>query len=93
MAKRTIITIGREFGSGGREIGQALASTLGIAYYDRELLVAAAKDSGMSVELFENNDEKPVSSLLYSISQSICSGEYSGRQYASAESEVVSGAV
>ena len=58
MAKRTIITIGREFGSGGREIGQALASTLGIAYYDRELLVAAAKDSGMSVELFENNDEK-----------------------------------
>ena len=68
MAKRTIITIGREFGSGGREIGQALASTLGIAYYDRELLVAAAKDSGMSVELFENNDEKPVSSLLYSLS-------------------------
>ena len=57
MAKRTIITISREFGSGGREIGQALASTLGIAYYDRELLVAAAKDSGMSVELFENNDE------------------------------------
>ena len=44
MAKRTIITIGREFGSGGREIGQALASTLGIAYYDRELLVAAAKE-------------------------------------------------
>ena len=68
MAKRTIITIGREFGSGGREIGQALASTLGIAYYDRELLVAAAKDSGRSVELFENNDEKPVSSLLYSLS-------------------------
>lgn len=66
--KRTIITIGREFGSGGREIGQALANALGIAYYDRELLVAAAKDSGMSVELFENNDEKPVSSLLYSLS-------------------------
>ena len=60
---KKIITIGREFGSGGREIGQALASTLGIAYYDRELLVAAAKDSGMSVELFENNDEKPVLSV------------------------------
>lgn len=68
MGKRTIVTIGREFGSGGREIGKKLAEELHIAFYDKELLEIAAKESGISKELFENNDEKPTSSLLYSIS-------------------------
>ena len=43
MAKRTVITIGREFGSGGREIGKKLADELGIAFYDKELLEIAAQ--------------------------------------------------
>ncbi|RGX54516.1 MULTISPECIES: cytidylate kinase-like family protein [Anaerotruncus] len=68
MAKRTVITIGREFGSGGREIGKKLADELGIAFYDKELLEIAAQESGICRELFESNDEKPVSSLLYSLS-------------------------
>ena len=63
-----IITISREFGSGGREIGKALADSLGVEFYDKELLEVAAKESGISRDLFESNDEKPVSSLLYSMS-------------------------
>lgn len=62
-----IITIGRQYGSGGREIGKRLAESLGIAFYDKELLSIAAKESGMCQELFENNDEKPTSSFLYSL--------------------------
>ena len=43
---KTIITIGRQFGSGGKEIGEILAKELGIPFYDRELLTRAAKESG-----------------------------------------------
>lgn len=62
-----IITIGRQFGSGGRQIGKALATKLNIPFYDKELLAIAAKDSGLSEALFHNADEKPTSSLLYSL--------------------------
>mgnify|MGYP003166107385 CR=1 FL=1 len=47
---RSIITISREFGSGGREIGKKLADDLGIPFYDKELLKEAAKDSGICEE-------------------------------------------
>ena len=49
MENKIIVTIGRQFGSGGREIGQKLAEMLGIAYYDKELMAMAAKDSGIAV--------------------------------------------
>lgn len=62
-----IYTIGREFGSGGRDVGVALAERLGIKCYDKELLVEAAKESGFCAEIFENHDEKPTSSFLYSL--------------------------
>ena len=67
MAKDTIITIGRQCGSGGREVGIALSKDLEIPYYDKELLKRAAKESGLCEEVFEKFDEKPTSSLLYSI--------------------------
>ncbi len=67
MGDKTIYTIGRQFGSGGRQIGKALSERLGIPYYDKELLTLAAKDSGFSEALFQNADEKPSSSLLYSL--------------------------
>ncbi len=67
MAKDTIITIGRQCGSGGREVGIALSKELEIPYYDKELLKRAAKESGLCEEVFEKFDEKPTSSLLYSI--------------------------
>ena len=60
-----IYTIGREFGSGGREVGEKLAAKLGIKLYDKELLQQAAKDSGFCEEIFENHDEKPTNSYGY----------------------------
>lgn len=63
----TVITIGRQFGSGGRDIGEKLALHYGIAFYDKDLLKRAAKESGICPELFENNDEKPTSSFLYNL--------------------------
>lgn len=53
-----VITIGRQFGSGGRELGHKLAETFGIQYYDKELLVEAARHAGLSTEFFEHSDEK-----------------------------------
>ncbi|QOV20711.1 cytidylate kinase-like family protein [Blautia liquoris] len=64
---RTIITIGRQYGSGGHQIGKILSDEYGIGYYDKELLDRAAKESGIGKELFENQDEKPTSSFLYSL--------------------------
>ena len=53
-----VITVGRQFGSGGRELGHMLAEKLGIAYYDKELLAEAAQRKGLSSEFFEKNDER-----------------------------------
>ena len=63
---QTIITIGRQFGSGGREIGKRLAKKLDIPYYDKELLAKAAKDSGLCTDYLEERDERSTNSLLYS---------------------------
>lgn len=63
----TIITIGRQFGSGGREVGEKLSKKLNIPFYDKDLLKRAAKESGLCEEIFENFDEKPSSSFLYSL--------------------------
>lgn len=78
----TIITIGRQYGSAGREIGQKIAADFGIKCYDRELLDRAAKDSGMCQELFENHDEKPTNSFLYSLVMDTYSMGYSSAAYA-----------
>lgn len=66
MAKKTIVTIGRQFGSGGKEIAVALAKKRGIKFYDKELLKRAAQDSGLCETMFESLDERP-KSLLYSL--------------------------
>lgn len=63
-----IITISRQYGSGGREIGAILARKLGIPFYDYELITRAAKDSGFAEAAFENAEKKATNSLLYSIS-------------------------
>ena len=52
-----VITISREFGSGGREIGVCLAKKFGIPVYDKELIAMAAEDSNISEDLFHANDE------------------------------------
>ena len=65
MDKRIVITIGRQFGSGGREIGKKLAEVLGIGYYDKELIAIAARDSGLCTDVFEKADERAASGLAY----------------------------
>ncbi len=67
MNKHVVITIGRQFGSGGRYVGRLLAEKLGIPFYDKELLSEAAKQSGICEEIFEDHDEKPTKSLLFSL--------------------------
>ncbi len=73
----SIITIGREYGSAGRQIGQEVAKYFGIKCYDKELLEHAANDSGICKELFENHDEKPTNSFLYSLVMDTYSFGYS----------------
>lgn len=75
-----VFAIGREFGSGGKIIGEKIAERLGIQLYDKELLQKAAKDSGFCQEIFENHDEKPTNSFLYSLVMDT----YSGGGYSSA---------
>lgn len=67
MSTNQIITIGRQYGSNGKEIGKQIAEKLNIAFYDKELLKRAAKESGMCEEVFHDFDEKPTNSFLYSL--------------------------
>ena len=62
-----IITISREYGSGGREIGEKLAKRLGIDFYDKEIITMLAKESGLSEETVKNWAEKEVSGFFYGI--------------------------
>ena len=78
---KTIITIGRQFGSAGREIGRKVAKDLGIKLYDREMLDRAAKESGICQELFETHDEKPTNSFLYSLVMDTYSLGYTAGSY------------
>lgn len=68
--EKIIITIGRQFGSGGREFGKKLAEQLHIAYYDKELLNKAAAGSGLANDFLEYYDEKTTSSLLFTLATS-----------------------
>ncbi|MGI5893259.1 MAG: AAA family ATPase [Candidatus Merdivicinus sp.] len=65
---QTIITISRQYGSGGRFIGRKLAEALDIPFYDKEIILRAAEESGLSREVLEQLEEKPTNSLLYSLS-------------------------
>ena len=64
---RQIISIGRQFGSGGREIGRKLAEALGYNFYDREILRAASKKLNMPEAVLARTDESSYNSLLYSL--------------------------
>lgn len=64
MGRQMVITIGRSFGSNGREIGQKLAASLGIGFYDRNLIEMAAKESGVDWKTAGSADEKLIGRLL-----------------------------
>lgn len=67
MKMKKIITITRQYGSGGREIGKKLAEAYGIPFYDNEIISRAAKDTGFAEAAFERAEDKASNSLLYSI--------------------------
>ncbi len=73
MNNKCIITIARQFGSGGRYVGEKLAQKLNIDFYDKELISIAAKESGINKEIFDNVDETAANSLLYSLSMGLYS--------------------
>lgn len=65
--EKTIICIGREYGSGGHAIGQILAKRTGYEFYDKDRFIAIAKERGFEGEVEEYLEEQPMNSLLYSI--------------------------
>ena len=65
--RRLVITIGRQFGSGGREIGSRLAEELGIGFYDKNILRMNSNESGIKESYYHLADERPGSRLLYKI--------------------------
>lgn len=65
MDNKFVITIGREYGSGGRVIGQAVAERLGIKFYDDEIIELISKESGLSIEAISKLDGTKTSSFLY----------------------------
>lgn len=69
--KRLIITIGRQYGSGGREIGARLAEELGFGFYDKNILRMDSDESGIKESYFHLADERPGNKLLYKIITSL----------------------
>ena len=65
---KKLVTISREFGSGGRIIGKLLAEKLGVPFYDKEIIEIAAEESGFSKELMETAELKAKNSFAYSLS-------------------------
>ena len=65
--KNYIVTIAREYGSGGRECGKKLAELTGYKFYDKDPITLAAQKSGMSTDALNSVDEKAASSLLYTL--------------------------
>lgn len=74
MKNNLIITIGRQFGSGGREIGKILSEMLNLKYYDKELILEASKASGLCAEHFERADEKAPNRFFNALSKGWLSG-------------------
>ena len=62
-----VITISREYGSGGRAIGERLAKELGVPFYDKELIFMAAKESGLSEEYIKKTEQMKSTSFLYGL--------------------------
>lgn len=67
MIMNTVITIGRQYGSGGRELGQMIAKKLGFDFYDEELVTMAAEKNKMHEDILKAVDEKATKSLLYTL--------------------------
>ena len=65
--KNFVITIGRQYGSGGREVGRQVAEKLGVPFYDKEIITASVKETGLDAKIFEEMEERVTPSFLYSL--------------------------
>ena len=73
MSNKVIVTIGREFGSGGHEVGKRLATELGIKFYDNEFISMAVQKTGFHEDYVKNNEEKaPDLQLVHSFQELSC---------------------
>ena len=72
---RPLVTISREYGSGGRIIGKLVAEKLGVPFYDREIIDLAVEESGFSREMIESAELKAKSSFAYSLASTVSFGE------------------
>lgn len=75
MNQKIVIAINREYGSGGRTIGEMLSRDLGIHYYDKEILKLASDESGINEALFNRADNKFKGTRLFRIAKSVYNGE------------------
>ena len=91
--KNTVICISREFGSGGRVIGQAVAEGLGIPFYDRSIIDRAAEATGLSAEFIEQEEQRFNNSMLFNLSMGghtvTASGVAFSNRVFEAESEII----
>ena len=81
MADNFVITIGRQFDSGGRDIGRAVAERLGVKCYDKEIIELAAMENNISQDILEKHDEKPMSGILSGMVSDIFSSGYSKSRF------------
>jgi len=75
MQKNIVITIARQYGSGGKTVGEMLAKKLDIHYYDRELMKLASEESGINEALFANADKMVKGNSLFRASKNVYGGE------------------
>ena len=71
MSKKMIVTIGRQYGSGGAEVGKKLGEKLGLEVYDKEILRMTSNESGIRESYFHLADEKAGNKLLYKVIHSL----------------------
>ena len=81
MAENLVITIGRTYGSGGRDIGRLAAEKLGIKCYDKELIEIAARENNIAPEILKKHDEKPTNSFISGMISDVFSSGYSRPGY------------
>ena len=92
MSNPLIITIGREYGSGGHQIGEIVAKKLGIAFYDKQIISLAAQKSGLSDEFIASNEQRVKSGLMQTFAASTAyhTGFFSGQYLPLSESIFIS---
>lgn len=90
MKNNLVITVGRQYGSGGREIGMMLSEIFGIGYYDKNLITEAAKRSGLADETFEQYEERRFGTLWHALSTGFnISGGFSPEDIFRIQSETI----